>query len=67
MIYSMGIVTDDTEDNEMVMESKYVSGLHVESVYSEDVFVVTDTNLTLMVQITGSFWKDWISFISDPV
>lgn len=27
---------------------------------------VTDTNLTLMVQITGSFWKDWISFISDP-
>lgn len=28
MIYSMGIVTDDTEDNEMVMESKYVSGLH---------------------------------------
>ena len=28
---------------------------------------VTDTNLTLMVQITGSFWKDWISFISDPV
>ena len=70
MIYSMGIVTDDTEDNEMVMESKYVSGLHVESVYSEDVLrenSVTDTNLTLMVQITGSFWKDWISFISDPV
>jgi len=42
MIYSMGIVTDDTEDNEMVMESKYVSGLHVESVYSEDVFVARE-------------------------
>ena len=42
MIYSMGIVTDDAEDNEMVMESKYVSGLHVESVYSEDVFVARE-------------------------
>ena len=26
----------------MVMESKYVSGLHVESVYSEDVFVARE-------------------------
>ena len=35
------------------------AGLHVESVYSEDVFVAVqpNTNLTLMVQITGSFWK----------
>ena len=41
-IFSVGIVTDDTEDNGMVMESKFVSGLHVESVYSEDIFVARE-------------------------
>ncbi len=41
-IYSIGIVTDDTGDNEMVQESKFVSGLHVESVYSEDIFVARE-------------------------
>lgn len=35
-IHSIGVVTDDTKDNGIVVESKYVSGLHVESVYSED-------------------------------
>lgn len=35
-------MTDDTEDNEMVQESKFVSGLHVESVYSEDIFVARE-------------------------
>lgn len=41
-IYRIGIVTDDTEDNEMVQESKFVSGLHVESVYSEDISVAEE-------------------------
>ncbi len=41
-IYSIGVVTDDTGDNEMVQESKFVSGLHVESVYSEDIFVARE-------------------------
>ena len=41
-IYSVGIVTDDTGDNELVLESKFVSGLHVESVYSEDIFVARE-------------------------
>ena len=36
VIYSIGIVTDDIQDNGMILESKYVSGLHVESVFSED-------------------------------
>lgn len=35
-IFNIGVVTDDTKDNGIVVESKYVSGLHVESVYSED-------------------------------
>lgn len=35
-IYSVGVVTDDTEDGEIVVESKYVSGVHVESVFSEN-------------------------------
>ena len=41
-IYRVGIVTDDAEDNGMVLESKFVSGLHVESVYSEDIFVARE-------------------------
>lgn len=35
-IFNIGVVTDDVKDNGIVVESKYVSGLHVESVYSED-------------------------------
>lgn len=35
-IYKLGIVTDKDNDDDMVLESKYVSGIHVESVYSEN-------------------------------
>lgn len=41
-IYRIGVVTDDTEDNGMVQESKFVSGLHVESVYSDDIFIARE-------------------------
>ena len=34
--YKFGIVTDDLEDSDAVMEPKHVSGIHVESVFSED-------------------------------
>ena len=34
--YNVGVVTDDTWDNGIVWEVKYVSGVHVESVFSED-------------------------------
>lgn len=35
-IFRLGIVTDDLYDNGSVLESKVVSGIHVESVYSSD-------------------------------
>lgn len=35
-IYRMGIATDDPSDNEAVIESKSVSGIHAECVYSEN-------------------------------
>lgn len=35
-IYNVGVVTDDIEDGGIVVESKYVSGVHVESVFSEN-------------------------------
>ncbi len=35
-ICTFGIVTDDINDNDVVKEVRYVSGLHVESVFSED-------------------------------
>jgi glycerol-3-phosphate cytidylyltransferase len=33
-IYKVGIITDDTDDNEILTESTFVSGLHINSVYS---------------------------------
>lgn len=36
VIFNMGVVTDDIRDNDFVQESKYVSGVHVERVFSED-------------------------------
>ena len=35
-IFKMGIATDEIEDNDVVLETKYVSGIHVESVFSEN-------------------------------
>lgn len=35
-IYNIGIISDTMEDGEIVVESKYVSGIHVESVFMED-------------------------------
>ena len=35
-IYKLGIATDSNYDNDAVIESKYVSGIHVESVYCND-------------------------------
>ena len=38
-IYRLGIVTDSTDDNSIIMEAEAVSGIHVESVYSEDLSI----------------------------
>lgn len=35
-IYSLGIVTESMDDDEIILESKYVSGIHARSVFSED-------------------------------
>lgn len=35
-IYKLGIATDTNYDNDAVIESKYVSGIHAESVYCEN-------------------------------
>lgn len=35
-IYNIGIISDTMEDGEIVFESKYVSGIHVESVFMEN-------------------------------
>lgn len=35
-IMKIGIATDNLDDDDIVMESKYVSGVHPEAVYSED-------------------------------
>lgn len=41
-IYKLGIVTDTDSDDNMVLESKYVSGIHVESVYAADEKLASD-------------------------
>lgn len=35
-IFKMGIATDEEYDNDIVLETKYVSGIHVESVFSNE-------------------------------
>lgn len=41
-IYKIGVVTDNASDNGIVLESKYVSGIHVECVYSSDITVAEE-------------------------
>ena len=61
-IFNVGIVTDDIYDNELVQESIYVSGLHVERVFSED----SETAREFCEKFElDSWWDDYDSFLSD--
>lgn len=40
-IFKMGIVTDVVDDKNVILETKYVSGIHVESVFSEYINVAS--------------------------
>lgn len=60
--FNMGIVTDDVQDGGIVLESKYVSGLHVERVFSDN------------LQVAGEFcqeyeldscWSDYDRFLEN--
>lgn len=62
MTYNVGVVTDNEEDNGIVWESKYVSGIHVESVYSEDGVVAG--NFCEKYEL-DSYWTDFDSFLSE--
>jgi glycerol-3-phosphate cytidylyltransferase len=41
-IYKIGVMTDSMDDGGVVLESKFVSGLHVETVYAEDRKLASD-------------------------
>ena len=58
----MGIVTDDIQDNGFVQESKYVSGVHVERVFSETEEVARDFCDKYELD---SWWNDYEDFLSD--
>ena len=60
IIFNMGIVTDDIQDNGFVQESKYVSGVHVE----RGIFVIS-MNWTLGGMIMRSSCQMWILCISN--
>ena len=62
VIFNMGIVTDDLKDNDFVQESKYVSGVHVERVFSEDEQIAKDFCSQYEL---GSWWSDYDEFLSD--
>ncbi len=63
-IYNFGIATDELYDNDVVLEPKIVSGIHVQSVFSPDEKIaaafrdkyeyIKDTS------IFSSFWAGWI-------
>ncbi|MDE6952248.1 MAG: adenylyltransferase/cytidyltransferase family protein [Erysipelotrichales bacterium] len=41
-IYNYGIVTDNLLNNDFIFDAEYVSGIHIESVYSEDISIATE-------------------------
>ena len=62
VIFNMGIVTDDIRDNDFVEESKYVSGVHVERVFSED--HETAQRFCDKYEL-GSCWNSYDEFLAD--
>ena len=62
-IYKMGIVTDTIYDNYAVIESKNVSGIHVQSVFSED--KITAQNFALKYELDRDFfnYEDFLNTI----
>ena len=61
VIFNMGVVTDDIRDNDFVQESKYVSGVHVERVFSEDEKTAQDFCDKYELD---SWWNDYNEFLS---
>ena len=62
VIFNMGIVTDNIRDNDFVEESKYVSGVHVERVFSED--HETAQRFCDKYEL-GSCWNSYDEFLAD--
>lgn len=62
IIFNIGIATDDIKDNDFVLESKFVSGIHVERVYCED--KETARNFCEKYEL-DSWWSDYDEFLSD--
>ena len=58
----MGIATDNIEDNDFVQESKFVSGIHVERVFSENQELAQEFCDKYEL---GSCWSDYDEFLSD--
>lgn len=62
VIFNMGIATDNIEDNDFVQESKFVSGIHVERVFSENQELAQEFCDKYEL---GSCWSDYDEFLSD--
>lgn len=62
IIFNIGIATDDIKDNDFVLESKFVSGIHVERVYCEDKEIAR--NFCEKYEL-DSWWSDYDEFLSD--
>lgn len=62
IIFNIGVVTDDINDNGIVSETKFVSGLHVERVYSDEPEVAEAFRDKYELD---SCWTDYDEFLSD--
>lgn len=62
-IFNIGVVTDDMEDNGIVTESKFVSGLHVERVFSEKTETAKEFCETYELDSYGNDYDDFLSDI----
>lgn len=60
--YCIGIVTDELEDDGIVEESKYVSGIHVNDVFAENLDLAADFARKYELD---SFYCNWGKFLNE--
>lgn len=61
-IYRLGIVTDEPDDNDSIMEAQRVSGIHVESVFAEDQAMADEFSKKYEL---NNGYSDYDEFLSD--
>lgn len=62
-IYNYGVVTDEILDNDFVFDAEYVSGIHIESVFSEDYGIASSMSENFHIDRTFNKFEDFLETI----